>query len=82
MTSTVTDATIKVLLQSSYDALSTTVGIAVVIALGVLLFQREMTRILGGQRATAWESAFDIALIPLLFVFFVIVTARLVELVV
>jgi hypothetical protein len=82
MTSTVTDATVNVLLRSSYDALSTTVGLAVVIALGVLLFQREVTRILGGQRPAAWEWAFDVALVPLLFVFFVIVAARLVELVV
>lgn len=82
MTSTVTDATTRVLLSSSYDALSTTVGLAVVIALGVLLFQREVTRILGGQRAAESEWAFDVVLVPLLFVFVVIVTARLAELVV
>jgi hypothetical protein len=82
MTSTVTAATTAVLLSSSYDALSTTVGVALVIALSVLLFQREATRILGGHRAVAWEWAFDVALVPLLFVFFVIVAARLVELIV
>jgi hypothetical protein len=82
MTSTVTEAATRVLLSSSYNTLSTTVGLAVVIALGVLLFQREVTRILGGDRAAGWDWAFDIALVPLLFVFFVIVAARLVELVV
>ena len=82
MTSTVTAATTSVLLSSSYDALSTTVGLAVVIALAILLFQREVTHILRGERAAAWEWAFDVALIPLLFVFFNIVSARLVELVV
>jgi len=82
VTSTVTDTTTAVLLSSSYDALSTTVGIALLIALVVLLFQRDVTRILGGHRAVAWEWAFDVALVPLLFVFFVIVAARLVELIV
>ena len=82
MTSTVTAATTAVLLSSTYDALSTTVGFALVIALAVLLFQREVTRILGSHRAIAWEWAFDVALVPLLFVFFVIVAARLVELIV
>jgi hypothetical protein len=82
MTSTVTAATTAVLSSSTYDALSTTVGIAVVIALMILLFQREVTNLLRDQRATEWEWAFDVALIPLLFVFFVIVSARLVELVV
>jgi hypothetical protein len=82
MTSTVSAATTAVLLSSTYDALSTTVGIALVIALAILLFQREVTRILGGHRAVAWEWAFDVALIPLIFVFFVIVAARLIELIV
>lgn len=82
MTSMVTAATMAVLQSSSYDALSTTVGIALVIALAVLLFQRDVTRILGGYRAVAWEWAFDVALVPLLFVFFVIVAARLVELII
>lgn len=82
MTSTVNAATTAALLSSSYDALSTTVGIAVIIALGILLFQREATRILGGQRAAESEWAFDVVLVPLLFVFVVIITARLAELVV
>jgi hypothetical protein len=82
VTSTVTAATTGVLLSSAYDALSTTVGLAVMIALGILLFQREVAHILRGHRAEAWEWAFDVALIPLLFVFFVIVSARLAELVV
>jgi hypothetical protein len=82
VTASVTNATTSVLLSSSYDALSTTVGFALVIALMILLFQREVTRILGGTRATAWSWAFDVALVPLLFTFFVVVTARLVELIV
>lgn len=82
MTSTVTAATTSVLTSSSYDALSTTVGLGVVLALLFLLFQREVTHIIRGERAESWEWAFDFALIPLLFVFFVIVSARLVELVV
>jgi hypothetical protein len=82
MTSTVNEAVTTLLLSSPYDALSTTVGIAVVIALAILLFQRDVNRILAGERQDGSDNAFDIALIPFLFVFFVIVTARLVELVV
>jgi hypothetical protein len=77
----VTEATTTLLLSSSYDALSTTIGLAVVLALAALLFQREVTRILSGQRSAASGWAFDIALAPLLFAFFVIITARLADLV-
>ena len=82
MTSTVTHAVTNVLLSSTYDSLSTTIGLAAVIALAVLLFQREATRILAGERGAGSDRAFDVVLVPLLFVFFVVVTARLVELVV
>ena len=82
MTSTVTHVTTSILVSSSYDALSTTIGLALVVALAILLFQREVIHILGGTRASAWAWAFDVALVPLLVVFFVIVAARLVELIV
>lgn len=82
MTSTVTHVTTSILLSSSYDALSTTIGLALVVALAILLFQREVIHILGGFRANRWAWAFDIAMVPLLFVFLLIVAARLIELIV
>lgn len=82
MTSTVTQATIGTLLSTTYDTLSTTIGITVVIVLLVLLLQKELARILGGDRAATWVHAFDLALVPLLLTFVLIVTARLAELLV
>lgn len=70
-----------VLLSSSYDFLSTTVGVAALIALGILLVERELTRILARERSVAAGWAYEIALLPLLFVFAIIIAARLAELV-
>lgn len=80
MTSTVTAATIAALSSTTYEVLSTTVGIVVVLVLAVLLLQKELARVLVGERAREWLHAFDLALVPLLVAFFVIVTARLAEL--
>jgi hypothetical protein len=80
MTSTVTHATITTILSAGYDAISTTVGLAVVLALLALLFQKEIAGILLGQRVSAWLRTFDVALVPFLLVFVVIVSARLWEL--
>jgi hypothetical protein len=80
MTSTVTAATIAALSSTSYELLSTTVGIVVVIVLVVLLLQKELARVLLGERARAWLVTFDLALVPLLVAFVVIITARLAEL--
>jgi len=82
VTSTVSDVTTRILQSSSYDALSTSIGLALMLVLGILLFQREVTNVLGGVRAHRWAWAFDIAMVPLLFVFFLIVSVRLIELIV
>ena len=80
MTSTVTQATIQVLTSSSYDAITKTVGLVSIAILLVLLLQKEFARVHPGPRATAWIRAFDLALVPLLITFAIIVTARLAEL--
>lgn len=80
MTSTVTHATILVFSSTSYDAITKTVGLASVFVLLVLLFQKEYARVHPGPRATAWMRAFDLALVPLLITFVIIVSARLAEL--
>ena len=81
MTAMVTEATTKMLLSSTYDALSTTVGLAAIAALVCLLVQREVIRIVAPSRAERSGWAFDIAIVPLLVVFVLIVTARLASLV-
>jgi hypothetical protein len=81
MTSIVTGATTQLLLSSTYDFLSTTVAIAALIALGMLLIERELTRILARERSAAAGWAFEIALLPLLFAFAIVIIVRLAELV-
>ena len=81
MTSTVTDAITELLLSASYDTLSTTVGVAVLTALAILLIQREVTRVLAPESAEGSGWAFDIALAPLLLAFLIIITVRFAELV-
>ncbi len=80
MTSTVTPETVAALLSNGYDAITTTVGVAVMVALIVLLLQKEIARVLVGSRAEPWTRAFDMTLVPLLVAFLVIITARLLEL--
>lgn len=81
MTSTVTEATTIVLLSSSYDFLSTTIGFAAVIALGILLVARELTLILARERSVVAGWAYEIVLVPLLLAFAITIGVRLAELV-
>lgn len=80
MTSIVTHATRALIASTSYDDLTKTAGLAVVVVLLVLLLQKEFTRFRPGPRTTAWIHAFDLALVPLLLTFAIIVAARLAEL--
>lgn len=80
MTSIVTDATILVLTSATYDSITKTVGLASMVVLLVLLLQKELARIYPGPRAAAWIHAFDLALVPLVLTFAIIITARLAEL--
>jgi hypothetical protein len=80
MTSTVTKATVAVLSSASYDTITQTVGLVSIVILLVLMVMKELARVHPGPRSTAWIHAFDLALVPLLITFTVIVTARLAEL--
>ena len=82
MTVTVSGATTALFMGSSYETISTTVGFAVVVALAILLLQREVTRILSPERDMRSGWAFDIALIPFLMTFLIVISMRLIELVV
>jgi hypothetical protein len=66
--------------STDYDAISTTVGLAAVSALLILLIQREAVRAHGGERAGRWIRGLDIAVLPLLSAFGVIILLRLVQL--
>jgi hypothetical protein len=55
-------------------------GIVPVCLLALFLTEKELVRAVGGPRAAAWIRAFDVAILPLLLVFGVVVLARLASL--
>jgi len=80
MTSSINDSVIEYLLGTNYDAISTTAGLAAVFALTLLLLQREMVRAHGGERAARWIGGLDVAVLPLVVSFGMIVLLRLLQL--
>ncbi len=80
MTSSLNRSVIDYLTSTDYDVISTTVGLLAVAALLVLLVQREAVRSYGGGRAERWIRGLDLAVLPLLVAFAVIVVLRLLEL--
>jgi hypothetical protein len=80
MTSTVTQVTIATIASSTDETLSTTLGAIVILLLIVLLFQKELARALGGPRSRTRMQVLDIAIIPLLLAFALIVVMRFVDL--
>ncbi|MGI8589173.1 MAG: hypothetical protein ACR2M0_16040 [Chloroflexia bacterium] len=80
MTSTVTDATIKAITGQSYDAFSVSVGVVVVLLLLGLITARELVRAAGGAEARGRMRALDVAVLPLLCAFGMIIILRLVDL--
>jgi len=80
MTSSITRSIVDFMTSTNYDAVSTTVGLAAVTALLILLVEREAVRAHGGERAGRWIRGLDIAVIPLLSAFAVIIFLRLVQL--
>ncbi len=80
MTATVTSIATKALTTISYDNLSTSIGIAVIAVLAVLLLVRDFGPMLRGGNAPRLTRALDMVLVPLLMVFTIIVVVRLAEL--
>ena len=78
MTSSVNRALVEFLSSTTYDAVSTTVGLAAIVALLVLLVEREAVRAYGG--APRWIHGLDIAVFPLIVSFATVVLLRLVQL--
>jgi len=80
MTSTINRSLVDYLISTDYDAISTTVGLAAVVALLVLLVEREAVRAYGGDRARRWIHGLDVAVLPLLVSFATIILLRLLQL--
>lgn len=72
--------TVTTLESLSYAVLSTTVGVVSVLLLIGLLTWREIVNVAGGQHRQIWKRGLDIAIVPLLLVFGMIVVNRLLEL--
>lgn len=81
MTSTVTEVTIVTISSVTYNVLSSTLGIIAILLLLALLVQKELVRASGSTRAKMWMEAADIAIVPLLITFVVIVVTRFVNLI-
>lgn len=80
MTTTVTGLVSSSLSQHSYDFLSTHIGLAVIILLAFVLLLRELVLIVRDGDASFQLRGLDVAVLPLLIVFAIVVLARLADL--
>lgn len=80
MTSTITHVTIRVITASSFETITTTFGLVVIVLLFVLLIEKEIIRSFNGRRVQTWLHALDIAIVPLALAFGLIIALRLVAL--
>ena len=80
MTSTVTQSTLTALSTGNYEALSSLVGVTIVVVVVMLLLFRELASILRVGRPESANRLFDAVLLPLLSILPVLVLARLLEL--
>lgn len=76
MTAIVTQVTIT---STTYDALSTTLGVIAIMLLIALLALKELTRAYGGPRSGVWVQTLNIAILPLLLTFGLTIVMRLVH---
>ncbi len=81
MTSLVNSFTVATLSSNSYDYLSTTIGLISIFLLLSLLVLRELMGVVGSSRKDTWARTLNIALVPLLIAFSVIIIGRLLILV-
>jgi hypothetical protein len=80
MTATVTEVTISTIMSNSSDTLSTTLGIIATLLLLVLLVQKEIISALDNPRAKRWADTLNIAIVPLLLAFGLVVAIRFTDL--
>ncbi len=80
MTATVTGTTIATIWSHINNALTTTFGLVAILLLIMLLLLKEIIRTKGGVKADRQLKILDIAIIPLLVVFGLVIIMRLVAL--
>lgn len=80
MTSTVTEATRTTIATTSYDTVSTTIGVVVILLLFALLIYKELMRACDVRHTRVWIQSLNLVIGPLLMAFGVIMTMRFVDL--
>lgn len=82
MTTTVNALTTAVVSASNYFDLTKSFGLILVLLLLSLLIYKEVARASGGERANQYVQTFNIAIVPLLIGFALIVALRFIYLIV
>lgn len=77
MTSTITDATLITVGSNTY---STIISVIVIVLLLALLLEKELVRAFGSPRSRDWMQALDIAIMPLILAFGIIILVRFIDL--
>jgi hypothetical protein len=77
MTSTVTEITLTTILFSTHTSRATSLGLILVLLLVALVVERELMRARGGSQSERWMRTLNVAIVPLLIAFVVIVVIRL-----
>jgi hypothetical protein len=82
MTTTVNALTTAVINASNYFDLSKSFGLILVLLLLAMLIYKEVARASGGERANQYAQTFNIAIVPLLIGFALIVALRFIYLII
>lgn len=81
MTATITAVTVATITAYTYDVFSTVFGAIAIGLLLILLVQKEILRAVGGTLSRDWTRTLNVAIVPLLVAFGVIIVLRLVSLI-
>jgi uncharacterized BrkB/YihY/UPF0761 family membrane protein len=76
MTATVTDVIIATIRSSTPDTLASTFGVILIMLLLVLLLQKELVRAYDASRSRKWLQTLNVAILPLLIAFGIIIVMR------
>jgi hypothetical protein len=79
MTSTVTEITLTTILFGTHESRATSLGLILVLLLVALVVERELMRARGGPQSERWTRTLNVAIVPLLMAFAVIVVIRLLD---
>ena len=80
MTSTVTEVTRLTINSGSYPDFKTMIGVTAVLLLLLVLGQKEVARASGGPLSKTWMQTLDIAVMPLLLAFGLVMLTRFLDL--